>query len=117
MRIRSFKVPPDEEMARAFGASPVLLDRDGLKVVSIDDAVTGDRIELTYEPVTSSVRYQWLRRGEPFVDIYREGVTEMRIVGERHETLEVLFRFDGAAGRVALRLVPFVAVDDATVGA
>lgn len=115
MRSSAFKVPSDEEMAQVFGSAPALLDPDGLKLVSIDDGVTGDRIELTYEAVTASVRCRWLQGETSFIDIYREGVTEMRIAGERRDLLEIMFLFDGATGKLTLRVAPFFAVDDEIV--
>lgn len=104
-------------MADAFGSASVLLDAEGLRLLRVDDPITGDRMDLTYESITASVRYRWRQRDVAIVDIYREGVTEIRIAGERNDRLEILFRFDGTDGKLTLRISPHFAVDDAMAGA
>lgn len=115
-RHRPFTVPTDKEMAEVLGSRPVVLDADGLKRLKAEDTITGDRVDLTYDAITASVRYRWRQGDVVLVDIYREGVFEIRIAGEPKDKLEILFRVDGTDGNLTLRIAPPFAVDDAMAG-
>ncbi|WAL96452.1 hypothetical protein [Streptomyces sp. Je 1-369] len=110
---REFIVPGDHEVLEAIGEWPESEEDSNARLLTLQGE--GDeRIMLSYDALSRSVRARWKnRRGEEVLDIFHEGATQMTVHSDsRTARILIEFHMGECAGKMEIQALPHLAVTD-----
>lgn len=105
-------MPEDQDFLDEFGVQPEETDDLGGRLLRFENAEADERLDVHLGPVEQMVSYRLWRGGVLVVDVVRDAVTDVRIVGRARTSLEIEYGVPGFHGVLCLDVHPKVVVTD-----